>query len=106
MQKDADLELLLKDVDKAIEEEKKVSQDFGSGNLDVEETKAKLTHYHQTHAYQEMFQRQFKHMLDRMKKDLIALQLTINDLQESLRSKKTIYNQEYNDQMKARQEKL
>ena len=45
-------------------------------------------------------------MLDRMKKDLIALQLTINDLQESLRSKKTIYNQEYNAQMKSRQEKL
>ena len=45
-------------------------------------------------------------MLDRMKKDLIALQLTINDLQESLRSKKTIYDQEYKAQMSARQEKL
>ena len=45
-------------------------------------------------------------MLDRMKKDLIALQLTINDLQESLRSKKTIYDQEYKAQMAARQEKL
>ena len=50
-----------------------MSLDFGSGNQDVEETKAKLTHYHRTHEYQEMFQRQFKHMLDRMKKDLIAL---------------------------------
>ena len=45
-------------------------------------------------------------MLDRMKKDLIALQLTINDLQESLRSKKTIYGDEYKEQMAARQEKL
>ena len=41
-----------------------------------------------------------------MKQDLIALQLTINDLQISLRSKKTIYNQEYQAQMSSRQEKL
>ena len=97
---------LQKDVKKAQEEEKKVATDFGGANLDVEETQAKLKEYNLMHQYQNMFQRQYKHMLDRMKKDLIALQLTINDLQESLRSKKTIYDQEYKAQMAARQEKL
>jgi len=45
-------------------------------------------------------------MLDRMKKDLISLQLTINDLTESLRSKKTIHADEQNKQMKTREQKL
>ena len=71
---------LQKDVKKAQEEEKKVATDFGGANLDVEETQAKLKEYNLMHQYQNMFQRQYKHMLDRMKKDLIALQLTINDL--------------------------
>jgi len=35
-------------------------------------------------------------MLKRMKKDLIALQLTSNDLTESLRSKQQIFKEESN----------
>ena len=45
-------------------------------------------------------------MLDRQKKDLIALTLTINGLTESLRSKTNIYNNASSEQMKFRQEKL
>lgn len=40
------------------------------------------------HDFEKMYQEQYKHMLDRMKKDLIALQLISNDLVESLRSKR------------------
>ena len=45
-------------------------------------------------------------MLDRQKKDLIALTLTINGLTESLRSKTNIYNGASSESMKFRQEKL
>jgi hypothetical protein len=45
-------------------------------------------------------------MLDRMKKDLISLTLTINDLTESLRSKKSITEDESRKQMKSREQKL
>lgn len=45
-------------------------------------------------------------MLDRMKKDLIALTLEINDLTESLRSKKQIFNDEANKRITARERKL
>lgn len=45
-------------------------------------------------------------MLDRMKKDLIALQLTSNDLMESLKSKKIIINEELNKQRKSKENKL
>ena len=45
-------------------------------------------------------------MLDRMKKDLISLQLTSNDLIESLKSKKIIYEDELNKQRKSKENKL
>jgi len=45
-------------------------------------------------------------MLDRMKNDLISLTLTINDLTESLRSKKSITEDESRKQMKSREQKL
>jgi hypothetical protein len=45
-------------------------------------------------------------MLDRMKKDLIALTLTINDLSDSLRHKKIIYNDELHKQTSSREQKL
>lgn len=41
-----------------------------------------------------------------MKKDLISLTLTINDRTESLRSKKTIAEDEQNKQMRSREQKL
>ena len=45
-------------------------------------------------------------MLDRMKRDLISLTLTINDLTESLRSKKAISEDETAKLMKSREQKL
>jgi hypothetical protein len=42
------------------------------------------------HDYEILYQCTYSHMLDRMKKDLISLQLTTNDLSISLRSKKSI----------------
>lgn len=48
----------------------------------------------------------YNYMLDRMKRDLISLTLTINDLTESLRSKKGITDEEMAKLMKAREQKL
>jgi hypothetical protein len=45
-------------------------------------------------------------MLDRMKKDMISLSLKANDLMESLRSKRTIMNDELNKQRKSKENKL
>jgi hypothetical protein len=45
-------------------------------------------------------------MLDRMKKDLIALQLVSNDLIESLRSKRNIMSDELNKNRKTKENKL
>ena len=45
-------------------------------------------------------------MLDRMKKDLISLSLTINDLAESKRSKTNIMIEEMRRMMNAKEQKL
>ena len=45
-------------------------------------------------------------MLDRMKKDLIAMTLKINDLSDSLRHKKIILNDEMMKQTFSREQKL
>lgn len=45
-------------------------------------------------------------MLDRMKKDLISLQLVSNDLIESLKSKRQIITDELNKQRKSKENKL
>ena len=47
-----------------------------------------------------------EYMLDRMKRDFISLTMTINDLSESLRSKKGISDDETAKQMKSRETKL
>lgn len=45
-------------------------------------------------------------MLDRMKQDLIAMTIKIHELQESLRHKKLIYEDEFRKQTSSREQKL
>ena len=70
--------------------------DTGGTHLETELAKNELAHVKMTHDFESLFQYQYQHMLDRMKKDLIALQLVSNDYIESLKSKKTICNEEVN----------
>ena len=55
-----------------------------------------LEMHKESYIYQTLTKRIRNHMLDRQKKDLIALTLKINALQESLRSKTNVYNAESN----------
>lgn len=58
------------------------------------------------HDTQKLYQDSYTHMLTRMKKDLIALQLQSNDLTESLRHKRQIYEDESKKNRLAREAKL
>ena len=62
-----------------------------------------MKHLTTTHDFQKMEKMGYNYMLDRMKRDLISLTLTINDLTESLRSKKGITDEEMAKLMKARE---
>lgn len=48
----------------------------------------------------------FNYMLTRMKRDLISLNLTINDLTDSLKSKTGFSDEEFLALVKAREQKL
>lgn len=58
------------------------------------------------HDTQKLYQDSYTHMLTRMKKDLIVLQLQSNDLTESLRHKRQIYEDESKKNRLAREAKL
>ena len=104
LQRQHELDLLRADIQKAREEEKRVSKEFEQ--MDIPAAEARLDHEKNTHDYFQMDQLTYKYMLDRMKRDLISCTLTINDLTESLRSKKTISEDETDKHMKARELKL
>jgi hypothetical protein len=80
-----------------------VSRDYGGQSADTENSSDFLKHLTTTHDFQKMEKMGYNYMLDRMKRDLISLTLTINDLTESLRSKKGITDDEMAKLMKARE---
>lgn len=53
-----------------------------------------------------MFQRTYYHMLDRMKKDLIALQIEAKELQESSKQKESIMVEETEKSRKAKEQRM
>ena len=71
-----------------------MSKDTGGGQVDKEQTLAHLDMLRESYLMQSLTKRIRNHMLDRQKKDLIALTLKINELTESLRSKTNITTQE------------
>ena len=71
-----------------------MSKDTGGGKVDKEQTLAHLDMLRESYLMQSLTKRIRNHMLDRQKKDLIALTLKINELTESLRSKTNICTQE------------
>lgn len=99
-------EELKKDIKKAQLEERVVSRDFGGASKDSELSQFELVQVETNHSFQKLDNTTYQYMLDRMKKDLISLSLTINDLTESLRSKKQITDEEQRKQMKSREQKL
>lgn len=106
MEKDNALIQLKADIKKAQEEERLVNREFGGTSADTENSSDYLTHLTTTHNFQNLEKMSYNYMLDRMKRDLISLTLTINDLTESLRSKKGITEDEMAKLMKARETKL
>ncbi len=65
-----------------------MEQETSGTNQETELANTELAEVTEIHDFEKMYQEQYIYMLDRMKKDLIALQLISNDLVESLRSKR------------------
>ena len=99
-------DLLIKGIRMAGEEEKRVTKEFSGGNEEMDKQTEELAYISKCHDIQKMENHSYRYMLDRMKRDLISLTLTINDLSESLRSKERISDEEYAKHMKSLEQKL
>ena len=53
-----------------------------------------------------MYQRTYIHMIGRMKSDLIAAKIKQNEMQESFKSKKQIFEEEAEKHRQAKQQRL
>ena len=83
-----------------------MSKQTHGADFETNNAKQGIEQVSEEHDLQRLRQQQFIHMLSRMKKDLIALQITSNQLQESLRSKNQIYKEEFEKQRVAKEQKL
>lgn len=84
----------------------RVERDTGGAEAETNQALLDLDNVKETHEFEMLAQNQYNHMLKRMKKDLIALQLKSNDLTESLRSKNIIWNDEFRKDMQGKENKL
>mmetsp|Transcript_14547 Transcript_14547/g.24821 ORF Transcript_14547/g.24821 Transcript_14547/m.24821 type:complete len:325 (-) Transcript_14547:699-1673(-) len=105
-EKEDELELIKKGVKKISEEEKTVERNTGGAEFELNMAQDELANVKLTHDFENLYQNTYQHMLKRMKKDLIALQLKSNDLTESLRSKQQIFTEESSKHMQAIEHKL
>ena len=76
-----------KHLDKANEEEFNVEDNIYRKTTFMKSTQSELEQIKEEHDFELMFQRQYYHMLDRMKKDLISTQIKANELHESYKQK-------------------
>ena len=53
-----------------------------------------------------MYQRSYKHMLERMKKDLVALQIRSNELGDSKKQKEEIADEETEKSRKSKEQRM
>jgi hypothetical protein len=58
------------------------------------------------HDFELMFQRTYYHMIDRIKKDIIALNIQANDLRDSNKQKEIIMQEEAEKSRKAKEQRL
>ena len=65
-----------------------------------------LENINETHEFELMLQRSYKHMISRMHQDLISTQIKAQDLHESYKSKQAIAADEGDKNRKAKQQRL
>jgi hypothetical protein len=58
------------------------------------------------HDFELMFQRSYYHMIDRIKKDIIALNISSYDLRDSNKQKEIIMQEEADKSRKAKEQRL
>lgn len=103
-QKEIELDNLKNKLEQAkLDEENTKNKNMNNENMieDYSDTNKSLQ---ETHDYELMLQKTYQHMIQRMKADLISIQIKANEANESYKSKLHIMNEETEKARKSRQE--
>lgn len=106
LERDRELELKKKELEQAKNDEANIEQRVFEKESGLQQTSTELESIKDSHDFKLMEQRQYQHMIKRMKADLIACQKQSNELQESLKSKTQIYTDEADKNRQAKQQRL
>ena len=72
----------------------------------VMSTEDELTMIKEEQEFELMFQRTYVHMIERMKKDLIAIKIKATDLNDSCKQKELIMNEESEKSRKTKEQRM
>lgn len=106
VRKEEELKLLKKQIEQVNQEELYAEGDAISMNDKLEDLHIAFSTVKKRHEVSNMDQKIYYHMLDRMKKDLIAMKINTNDLKTSLKHKNSIVENEDEKSRKSNENRL
>ena len=106
VEREEELKLLKKQIEQVNQEELYAEGDAISMNENLEELHIASQTVKKRHEVSQMDQKIYHHMLDRMKKDLIAMKIRTNELKTSLKNKSTIVSSEDEKFRKSKEQRL
>lgn len=88
------------------EEEYKFEDSLFRKTTFMQSTDDELSMIKEEHEFELMYQRSYTHMIDRMKKDLIAIKIQANEMQDSFKQKEGIMNEESEKSRKTKEQRM
>jgi hypothetical protein len=106
VKREQELQLLKKQIEQVNQEELFAEGESITMNEKVEELNIASEGVKKQHEVSQMEQKIYYHMLNRMKKDLIAMKIKTNELEISIQHKNSIYTKEYAKSKKSQENRL
>ena len=95
-----------KKLDNKAEEEYKFEDSLYRKTTYMKSTDDELTMIKEEHDFELMYQRSYQQMIERMKKDLIAIKINANELHDSYKQKESIMNEESEKSRKTKEQRM
>lgn len=104
--KEQDLEKVKRKLEHQQNEEYHIEEEVYQKSNGIMDSKTEMDEIKEAAEFEMMKQRQYKHMIQRIQQDLIAMKIKVNDRQESHASKLAILEEETEKKRKATQQRL
>lgn len=105
-EKERELDDLRKKADNKSEEEFKFEDSLFRKTSFMKSTDDELAQIREEHDFELMFQRSYQHVIERMKRDLIAVRIEANELHESQKQKEAIMAEESEKNRRSKEQRM